>query len=69
MHLTHREYTTEFRQECRREFGLEPEQIRHVLATLSVNQCLDVDVHLKKVDALKQALSDSCATIQRLSAF
>lgn len=69
MHITIKDYSDEFRLECKREFGLEPEQIKKIVASLAANSCLNVDEHLREVDDLKKALVNSCAVIQSLTVF
>lgn len=67
MHIVSKQYTEEFTRECRAEFGLDPMQIRKMIALLSVNKALDVEHFLKQVDELKIAVHESSVLIERMS--
>lgn len=67
MRIERKEYSEEFTKSCRVEFGLEPAQIKKIIALLSVNQALDVEAYLKQVDELKSAMRGNSVLINHLT--
>lgn len=49
MYIKEKEYSSDFVKQCKQEFGLEPNKVKYIVATLAENNCLDVDTLLKQV--------------------
>lgn len=67
MHIVEKEYSKDFIQQCRVEFGLEPKQIRKIIAVLSVNNALDVESLLRNMDKLKSAVHEGSVLVDQMS--
>lgn len=63
MHTTARNYAPDFILQCKREFGLSPEEIKHIVVTLSCNGALDVDRLLQEHAAFRNKPKDSVKRI------
>lgn len=67
MRIECKEYSEEFTKSCRAEFGLEPAQIKKIIALLSVNRALDVEAYLRQVDELKSVVRENSVLVEHLT--